>query len=863
MPPSLTARAWGRGPLVVAGIALACVLAALASLVFGAATNEELVAFGLTAGFLLLALLALAVLAALLVRDRFPRTTLERLDVLELRVGVVENRLSAARGEGTVPAPVPAREVPAPARVPAEVGTEASERPAAAAEAPAPRFAPALEPPPAPPPTPVAGDGGARPAASLELLLGGRALAVAGALVLVVAVALLVKYGWDRGWFRPSPAQRIAIGVGIGMALLALGETARRASRYRALAEVLTAGGVGALYVSAWAAHGLYGLVPAAAAFLLLAAAAAVGVAVATATRGRVVASLATAGGLLVPWLVELGPRPPTSLYGYLLLLLLAVLAVSATRRWPELGVIALVGTGALVAAAMEWRWPDPAGLFLDAGFLLAAMAAFFGITLASAWRRREAPGMVELAVLACASLAGWGGGLVRLDPQGTAVGGAWTVTVLLLELVAAHVLLVRLGAETQGRRLFLGLALVLLTALPPVLWDGAGVAVAWAVEAAVLLLAVRVAAGGHGAALVAVMAAAAAASSASEAMAATAPEPWQGALRLGAAALLAGLLVVVERRCAGSRPVVPTLAVAAGPAAATAVLAWALPAIEGWAAEVASPRVAGSLLSLLSGLAFGALGAVLVAAWRWRPLPLTFATGALLVVACLLTEVGGGIPDRWRGAAAAAPVAVAAAAIAALAVRVRTRDRDLERWAVAVGSGVVAASAALRLVRGWPGTDVLAGGLLPAALGLAAAGLLLAAARVGMGWTASAFGRVAEVAGWLVALAAGSRLLASAIALAGAAPGPDDRRLAGVALSVLWGAAGLAGVLAGLLGRAPHRRHLGLALLGLTLAKVFLSDLAAAPTVLRIVAFLVTGLALLAGAFLYARFRERLEAGA
>ncbi len=75
----------------------------------------------------------------------------------------------------------------------------------------------------------------------------------------------------------------------------------------------------------------------------------------------------------------------------------------------------------------------------------------------------------------------------------------------------------------------------------------------------------------------------------------------------------------------------------------------------------------------------------------------------------------------------------------------------------------------------------------------------------------------------------------------------------------MLWGGAGLALVLAGLVSRHRARRLVGLTLLAVTVVKVFLVDLAAAPTVIRIVAFLATGLALIGGSFLYARFRDTL----
>ena len=127
-----------------------------------------------------------------------------------------------------------------------------------------------------------------------------------------------------------------------------------------------------------------------------------------------------------------------------------------------------------------------------------------------------------------------------------------------------------------------------------------------------------------------------------------------------------------------------------------------------------------------------------------------------------------------------------------------------------------------------------------------------------GMVWFRAPSAGWIEAAGWVVAVTAASRLLASGIALGG----PDDdatRHTAVVALSVLWGGAGLALVLAGLMSRQRARRMLGLSLLVVTVLKVFLVDLAAAPTITRIVAFLATGLALVGGSFLYARFRDRL----
>ncbi len=76
------------------------------------------------------------------------------------------------------------------------------------------------------------------------------------------------------------------------------------------------------------------------------------------------------------------------------------------------------------------------------------------------------------------------------------------------------------------------------------------------------------------------------------------------------------------------------------------------------------------------------------------------------------------------------------------------------------------------------------------------------------------------------------------------------------VALSALWSIVGLAGLIAGLRANIAQLRTAGLALLLVTVGKVFLYDLSTLTSVYRVVSFIVLGLLLLAGAFAYQRLR-------
>ena len=848
MSPTTASAGWGRGPLVAAGATVLWVLAALVALAIGAVT-DELISGAVVASLLLLAALAsLVVLAVLLVRDRFPREVLRRLDEIEVRLATTPAPARHAAASSATP-PTPAS-APGPVPAAGRTANGPEVQPPTTGQVVAPATAEAAPPPPAveePAPAPA-------PAISWELLLGGRGLAVVGGVVLLIAVGLFLKFGWDQGWFRPSPAGRVALGLGAGVALLVVGELARRRDRYVLLSQALTAAGLGAVYLSVWAAHGLYHLVSAVVALVILAAAALAGVAVATTTHGRFVAALSTVGGLLAPVVVDLPPEPPTALYVYLLVLLGAAAAVGILRGWPELGPIAVAGIAIHVAGAYQWQWPDEVGRLVDAGFLLAATALLIAISLGFAWRRARPPGVTELATLAAASLGGWGAGLARLEPLGEVVGGSWTVAVLLVELAAAHVMLRRLGAHTPARRVFLALAGLLLVALPPVLWDGAWVAFAWALEA--LAAAAFAPAGmvGWAGSAVTVMAAWACLEAVDARLPTSPFGNLEWLLRGLAAAALVAILILVERRRAAGAGAATGLRIAAAPAAAVAVLAWLVPEIDAWAQASAWRR---GVPPVLDGLVVATIAVVLLAGWRRRTETATWITGLLAATAALLWPDELHRLERWRGAAGALPLATVALTVLATAARGGLESLRTRRTVAGLAIAVAAVAVVARLRIAWPGPDLVAGGIAPAALGGVAACALLAATRR---LPPTAMRTATEIAGWLVALAAGSRLLASALALAPAVVDAESRRAGLVALSVLWGGAGLALVLAGLAGGAPHRRHLGLALLAATVLKVFLSDLASAPTVLRIVAFLVTGLALLAGAWLYARYREHLE---
>jgi uncharacterized membrane protein len=249
---------------------------------------------------------------------------------------------AATPAASITPAPTPPPAAPAsPSTPPPRPPTPASTRPPETSSPGGPRQAPVEEPPrPAPPRAP------ARPPASpppdFATSLGPKILVATGALAFVAFLGLFVKYAWESNWVGPTG--RVLLGAATGVALLAVG-LRLLGRRYRPLGQGLAGAGLAGLYVSAFAAHGFYGLVSREAAGVLMAAVTVNAVLLAARLDARLLGGLAWVGGYLTPFLLSTGEDKALALFLYLFLLDLGALVLDHRKPWPETVPLAMAGT--------------------------------------------------------------------------------------------------------------------------------------------------------------------------------------------------------------------------------------------------------------------------------------------------------------------------------------------------------------------------------------------------------------------------------------------------------------------------------------------------------------------------------------
>ena len=196
------------------------------------------------------------------------------------------------------------------------------------------------QPPPLPPPLPAT----LPPATPFnwEAFMGVKLFAWLGGLALFLGVVFMVKYSFDNNLI--TPLGRLAIGGVVGAGLIATGWWLAR-GRYRVTAQSLCATGIVILYANLFAAHSFYGLISLTTAFFAMSAVTLFSFLLAVNLSAQVIVILGLLGGFLTPALLPSGADNAPALFLYIGLLDLGVAAVTLRKRWHYLVLLAAIGT--------------------------------------------------------------------------------------------------------------------------------------------------------------------------------------------------------------------------------------------------------------------------------------------------------------------------------------------------------------------------------------------------------------------------------------------------------------------------------------------------------------------------------------
>ncbi|HEX7911326.1 MAG TPA: DUF2339 domain-containing protein [Paraburkholderia sp.] len=325
--------------------------------------------------------------------------------------------------------------------------------------------------------------------AGRDWFLGGNAVVRVGIIVLFFGIAFLLKYAADNSLL---PIEFRLAGVALAAtALLVLGW--RIGERRGAYGLILQGGGgVGALYLTVFAATRLYDLLPVATALPLMIAICALSAFLAVRQNASSLAFMGSAGGFLAPLLLTTGVGSHVMLFSYYALLNAGILAIAWFKAWRPLNLLGFVFTFSIgtVWGVTAYR---PELLASTEPFLILFFLMYVGIALLYAVRRE-----IALKHYVDGTLV-FGTPLVVIGLQAalmkdTEFGLAWSAVAL-----AAFYLAVAGWLSRRRERLgmmfeaMLALAVIFATLAVPLAFSGPTTSATWAIEgAAITWLAVR-----------------------------------------------------------------------------------------------------------------------------------------------------------------------------------------------------------------------------------------------------------------------------------------------------------------------------------------------------------------------------------
>jgi len=337
--------------------------------------------------------------------------------------------------------------------------------------------APAGTAPPEPPEPP-------KPNPIVAWLTGGNTIARVGLLILFFGLAFLVKYAADNQLLPPE--LRVGAVAAAGIVLLGLGWRLRLKNAGYALG--MQGAGVAVLYLTTFGALRLYGLVPPEAAFIMLAAISVFAAVLAISQDAVALAVIGAGGGFAAPILASTGGGSHVMLFGYYVLLNLAIVAIAWKKAWRALNVTGFAFTF-VVMGFWGWHNYEPEHFATTEPFLVAFFLIYVLIAILVA--RETTTGKaryVDTTIVFGTPLAAFAmqAGVTADMEYGLAISA---LAAAALYLVLATWLL-RTGRESWRllAQSFLALGVVFATLAIPLALDARWTSATWAAEGAAVV---------------------------------------------------------------------------------------------------------------------------------------------------------------------------------------------------------------------------------------------------------------------------------------------------------------------------------------------------------------------------------------
>lgn len=339
------------------------------------------------------------------------------------------------------------------------------------------------KPPSASPEAPPAVNG-AEQALGLEMMLGMRGIVWAGVAMLLVGASLFLKLAIDNSWI--SPSARLLLLAALSLAALVLGQRARRKG-FGTLFYSLSGGGLAGLYASVFASVHLYHILGSGSAMPLAVLVTLGAVTLSVLNNSQALALVALLGGYASPVLLSSGENRPHAFFLYLLALTLAAFGSALFRRWRWLNLLCFVCvTGLYQMWHAEYFTAGQRGVAV--GYAMLFYGLFLLIPAVHGLLRRQAGRVPEMALVAANAAHGFYAFYITLHELNPSSLKWLLAAQALLAFGFWLAWLVRVPGDKPMAQCLLVVAVLLMISAVPVQMRVYGIPLMWAMQGVALV---------------------------------------------------------------------------------------------------------------------------------------------------------------------------------------------------------------------------------------------------------------------------------------------------------------------------------------------------------------------------------------
>ena len=303
-----------------------------------------------------------------------------------------------------------------------------------------------------------------------------------GVVVVLFGVGFFIKYAIDHELFTLPVWARLASLALFGLAMLGVGWRLREQREIYALS--LQGGGLGILYLTTYAAFEFYALLPATVAFGAMVVVTVAAGLLAVIQNSRTLIVLGVAGGFLAPLLAATETGDHVALFSYYAVLNAAILGVAWFKAWRILNLLGFAFTF-VIASWWGYEGYRPEHFATTEPFLVLFVLMYIGVAVLFALRRPpNLRGFVDSAVVFGTPFVGFAL-QTRLVESDT--GLAWSAGGLAAVYGVLGAVVWRINDLRILAMCFIGLALAFLAAAYPLALDDRWTSAAWAMQGATM----------------------------------------------------------------------------------------------------------------------------------------------------------------------------------------------------------------------------------------------------------------------------------------------------------------------------------------------------------------------------------------